>query len=305
MHRYKHLMVGLTRAATDAGLIRYAAMIARLGTANEIHFVHVQPSQTAFSVSADVPTHDSLRNELEQTVRQHFEEAPDAVAKFYHVLREPLLDTFLEFASEKSIDLILLGHQRSHNVRRSLARRLAMKAPCSVWMVPEDTPDRVQQILVPIDYSEHSADALSVATALAHGFGLSQCLALHVYFNDATTTFEEYGNILHDQDERTFQRFVAPLDTHGVRVIPLMEEGAIVSHVVDRVAGREEVDLIVINTRGRSQSSAILLGSVAEQILLESHIPVLVVKHFGARMTVLQALLDKAFQHKGDRSFGA
>lgn len=33
MHRYRHLMVGLARTDADAGLIRYAAMVARLGTA--------------------------------------------------------------------------------------------------------------------------------------------------------------------------------------------------------------------------------------------------------------------------------
>jgi nucleotide-binding universal stress UspA family protein len=305
MHRFKHILVGLTRTETDASLIRYAAMIARLGTANEIHFVHVLPQQTVSAVSVEaILTHDAVRAEMEAEVRDHFTDVPETAQRFCHVLRGPLLDRFLDFAAEKQVDLILLGHQRSHNVRRSLARRLAMKAPCSVWMVPERTPTEIRNILVPTDYSEHSADALGVATSLAKGLGIARCLALHVYFNEATTTFEEYEEVLHDRDEQAFERFLAPLNTYGVRVAPLVEEGAIVSHVVNRVARREHADLIVINTRGRSQSSAILLGSVAEQILLESEVPVLVVKHFGARMSVLQALLDKAFRHKGDRSFG-
>ena len=41
MHRYQHLMVGLARTGADADLIRYAAMVARLGTAREVRFVHV------------------------------------------------------------------------------------------------------------------------------------------------------------------------------------------------------------------------------------------------------------------------
>ena len=52
-------------------------------------------------------------------------------------------------------------------------------------------------------------------------------------------------------------------------------------------------------TRGRSRSSAILLGSVAEEMILATRVPLLVVKHFGARMGVLQALLDRRFWHKG------
>jgi nucleotide-binding universal stress UspA family protein len=249
-------------------------------------------------------THDAVHAEMEAEIRQYFTEVPETTQRFHHVLRGPLLDSFLGFAADRQMDLVLLGHQRSHNVRRSLARRLAMNAPCSVWMAPEGTSAEIRTILVPTDFSEHSADALSVATSLASRLGQARCLALHVYFNEATTTFEEYDAILHDQDEQEFARFLAPLNTFGVRIETLVEEGAIVSHVVNRVAERERADLIVINTRGRSQSSAILLGSVAEQILLESRIPVLIVKHFGARMGVLQALLDKAFRHKGDRSFG-
>jgi hypothetical protein len=53
------------------------------------------------------------------------------------------------------------------------------------------------------------------------------------------------------------------------------------------------VDLIVLNSRGRSASAAILLGSVAEETLIQSAVPVLTVKHFGARMGVLRALLDR------------
>ena len=43
VHRYRRLAVGLTRTATDTGLLRYAAMVARLGTAIEVRFVHVLP----------------------------------------------------------------------------------------------------------------------------------------------------------------------------------------------------------------------------------------------------------------------
>jgi hypothetical protein len=61
------------------------------------------------------------------------------------------------------------------------------------------------------------------------------------------------------------------------------------------VADREGADLIVMSTRGRSRSAAILLGSVTEETIIESRLPLLAVKHFGARMGVLEALLDRRF----------
>ena len=58
-----------------------------------------------------------------------------------------------------------------------------------------------------------------------------------------------------------------------------------------------------MSTRGRSRSSAILLGSVTEEVIISTRIPLLVVKHFGARMGLLEALLDKDFLRKGNLWF--
>jgi nucleotide-binding universal stress UspA family protein len=80
-----------------------------------------------------------------------------------------------------------------------------------------------------------------------------------------------------------------------VELAPVFEEGANVAHVIGRVAERERADLVVMGTRGRSRSAAILLGSVTEQTIVETRLPLLAVKHFGARMSVLQALLDRRF----------
>jgi hypothetical protein len=52
--------------------------------------------------------------------------------------------------------------------------------------------------------------------------------------------------------------------------------------------------MIVLGTRGRSRSAAILLGSAAEQTIISSRLPVLAVKEFGDRLGVLEALLEKS-----------
>ena len=86
-------------------------------------------------------------------------------------------------------------------------------------------------------------------------------------------------------------------------VPPLFEEGANVAHVIHRVAERQGCDLVVMATRGRSRSAAILLGSVTEEMIIETRVPLLVVKHFGPHLGVLQALLDRRFRHSGVEHF--
>jgi hypothetical protein len=71
-----------------------------------------------------------------------------------------------------------------------------------------------------------------------------------------------------------------------------------------RVAAAEHAELVVMGTRGLSSSSAVLLGSESEQMLIETDRPVLVTKHRGERLGVLEALLDRDLQPKEEPRFG-
>jgi nucleotide-binding universal stress UspA family protein len=290
MQRFQHLTVALATTEADAGLIRYAAMIARLGTAAEVRFVHVLPGA---SHAGAVRDHEQILEQMQAAVRGHFLEVPAGTSVTCDVVTGALEDELLTYAAEHGTHLLFVGHKTEYSGRRALARRLAMKAPCSVWMVPDGSPPKLERPLVPIDFSEPAADAFGVATSLAKLAHAHECLALHVYFNDARVTYDEYTQILRGEEQTAMQRFVAPINRHGVRVRTLLEESANVAHAIERVAAKQEVDLLVMATRGRSRSAAILLGSVTEETIIQTRIPLLVVKHYGAQISVLQALLDR------------
>jgi nucleotide-binding universal stress UspA family protein len=200
------------------------------------------------------------------------------------------VDSLLEFAAEQSTDLVVVGHRRNRSGRRSMARRLAMKAPCSLLLIPEGAPARLDRILAAVDFSAASALALSVATALARHRGIGKCHALHVFFEDALGGPGVGGE---GRRLREFTEFASPLDLNDVDVRPIFAEGASVSPTIQRVAAADQADLIVMGTRGRSPAAAVLLGSESEQTLTESPIPVLVVKHRGERVGLLEILLDR------------
>jgi nucleotide-binding universal stress UspA family protein len=132
---------------------------------------------------------------------------------------------------------------------------------------------------------------------------MKECLALHVYFNEAAVTYPEYDQVIQGQEEKAFFSFVEKVDRHGVRVRPIFEECANVAHGVQRMEEQHGTDLVVMNTRGRSRSAAVLLGSETEHTLIETRIPILVVKHLGSRLSLLQALLDKDFRHRPEPRF--
>jgi nucleotide-binding universal stress UspA family protein len=161
----------------------------------------------------------------------------------------------------------------------------------------------MEQILVPVDFSIRAADAIGVATRLAAAAGLEKCYALHVRFNPAAVTFDEYEEIEIAQEQDAFALFLARIDLHGVDVEPISEEGPNVPAAIRRIAEAKSADLVVMGTRGRSRAASILLGSETEQTIIESTLPVLAVKHFGARLRLLQALLEDRFRQQGTLRF--
>jgi len=270
---FRRLLVALAGRESDTGLLRYAGMLGRILPGTETVCLHVADPNPRGQLAADV-----------------------------EVVTGDLLDSILAAATARSSDLILVGHSSGRR-RRSLARRLAMRAPCSVWMVPDQSPDSLNRILVPIDFSRISADSVSAATALAEAAGRDECLALHVHFNEASVTFDEFDEILAEDRDRAFGLFVAPINLHGVWLKPLFVDSPQVAQTIVRTAVEQSCDLIVMGTRGRSPSAAVLLGSETEQCLMYSPVPVLAVKHFGARLSLLQALRDERVRKRGDDRF--
>ena len=213
-------------------------------------------------------------------------------------VQDGILSSVLAFEA----DLILLGHA-SRRRRRSLARRLAAGAPCSVWMAPAGSPPAIRRILIPIDFSRRSADTVAAACAIAEAAGLDECLAIHVEFNEALVTFDELDEILAEDHDRAFGLFVAPIDLRGVWVKPIFVDAPRVASAVVRAAAEHDCDLIVMGTRGRSPSASVLLGSETEECIMTTGVPLLAVKHFGARLSLLGALQDDRVRQRGEVRF--
>lgn len=284
MPSFKRLLVPLACTPLDPSLLRYVAMLCRIQRGARVDLVHVSSKPWAQT--------ERIWKQMETSVGTLFDDAGSAVNISYHVIEGDLTDRLLEFASDVGSDVIVVGHRVRRSGRRSLARRLAQKAPCSVWMVPEGSPASLTHILAPIDFSERSADSLGEAVALAALAGLKKITVLHVY-SDQTVTIDEWGKPVRGSEREALDRFLGPIDLRGVEIVPRFVEASSVSEAVQRLIREEDADLVVMGTRGRSRAAAVLLGSETEQVIIESRIPILAVKHFGASRTLLDILLER------------
>ena len=152
------------------------------------------------------------------------------------------------------------------------------------------------RLLIPIDFSEDSAEALRQACDLARRFD-SELHLLHVLDSIAPVprTTTEFQHI-----HRAFLASRKAEAEQSLRTLPPAEQGpkpvvrqiAIGNPAVEIVkyADAQAIDLIVMGTHGRTGFKAWMAGSVAERVVRCAHCPVLVVRRVPAHEGVSQSV---------------
>jgi len=284
MRSFRRITVALSMTATDVDVLRYAAIVARLGITTRLQFVHVKTSPS--------PTTEDDRNRLvvrlRETVHAHFGQPLEGTAVSFQVVGGSRVESLIDTAVEHKSELILLGHRRTRAGRRTLARKLAMTGRCSVWMVPEGAALQLSRVLAPVDFSDHSADGLSQAAAIARLQGLDECLALHVGCAPLRHSSSAVDRASGDE-QSPWQMFLETVNAYGVPIETLNESAKNTVGAILEYAHRRSVDLLVISTRGTTRMPDIQLGSTTSQLLMESDLPVLIIQQ-GNGSGLLQAV---------------
>lgn len=138
-------------------------------------------------------------------------------------------------------------------------------------------------MLVPVDFSECSVNALRVAIGIAAPDG--DLTLLHVidedFINDAMAaglgTSDEITARLRERADSDFASLLEGLETGEVSVERMVVIGIPFVEIL-KIARDLDLPMIVMGTRGRSvPPEEVLFGSTAEKVLRGSRVPVLCV----------------------------
>lgn len=142
-----------------------------------------------------------------------------------------------------------------------------------------------KHILVALDGSDCSHQALDVAVALAkeQDARCTVCTVVDVVRAASSMTFAT-GDIVSqwiatlNQDAREIEgQAMAKYPDSGVNIESTVVEGYPSGAIID-VAEKKGADLIVMGSHGRSGLKRLWLGSVAESVVREAPVPVLIVR---------------------------
>jgi len=295
MKRFRRLGVFLHDSPADEEALEFAGRIAQAAQSESVLCVHVFESHDTPADAA--PSADQLRALVTQTL-------PSAVAGITTVQMHKGrgVAEILRSARDLSLDLIIVGRRLpAEQIGIGAAfTRLARKAPCSVLLVPDHSYLHLARMLVPVDFSDHSRLALETAVVLAGGTGEARPQLVVQSVASVGYGYAKLGLSLREAVEQLaattsaqLDKFVASVDTRGIelhKVCTVAEDSAA---AIRELAAARKMDVIVIGSRGLTRAGAVLLGSVAERVVVASAQPVLVVKQKGETTHLLNALLGE------------
>ena len=236
---------------------------------------------------------EKAEKEMEQVANTHgTEDMKITKSQLRAVSAAPAI---LNYASENDIELIVLGtHGRrgiEHLLLGSVAEEVVRMAYCPVFTVRESKIgkeiEKIENILVPVDFSDHSKKAISYAKEIASAYN-AQLQLLHIIeetlhpaysLSGKSSVFDLYPNIKEEsrkQIEDMLRKSKGPEVSSEIFI-----KGGHAANDIIEFAKNNSSDLIVIATHGLSGIEHLLLGSVTEKVVRMAPCPVFTVKAFG------------------------
>jgi nucleotide-binding universal stress UspA family protein len=137
----------------------------------------------------------------------------------------------------------------------------------------------IRNILFPTDFSEESEQAIACVQSIAHGFQarvyVANVVDLFPYTLSDTPEAREKQVELRRQSEARLKEFMLAHRLDPRRFSPVVLTGEIFL-AVEEYARRQEIDLIILGSRGDVGFERLFQGSVAEEIFRTAHCPVLI-----------------------------
>jgi len=195
---------------------------------------------------------------------------------------EDIAGSIIEFAKEKEIGIIFTG-SKGHSLLDSLfvgstSLRLVRNSEIPLFIVKkEEKNPKIEKVLFPTDLSETSYSSIDLAIDIAEGFDAELHL-LHIIdiYSASPETTEAF---LHPEEDSLLEdklKDKMPSIPSNISIKKHILRGFDIAKEINDFVFRNNIDLIVMSTHGRSGITKAILGSVTEKVVQTSFVPVLV-----------------------------
>jgi nucleotide-binding universal stress UspA family protein len=305
MPRRERILVLMDTSDVDKTLLNFLEIIATTNDTKEVHFFNsISEMKIPEEVLKDFPeikekAIDEKRTKISQVVKSVLSERVQKISQI-HIKEGAPSKAILKFVEKHKIDLIIMGRHKDFVGGGILSNRLARRADCSIFIVPEDSSPKLELLHVPCDFSVHSKIAMEEAIAISRKYNNIKIICQNVYtvpggYHYSGKTYEEFAEVMRLNAERDYKKFMSEIDHKGVNievVYSLDTNDNPVTDILD-FAQEQKPSTIIIGVKGRTATTALFIGSRAEQLIQYNNtFPMMVVRPKGKNSGILDLIME-------------
>jgi len=282
MDQIKKAVVALDLSAMDDRIIKYVNIIAKPLRLLRLDFVHVIPEEyIQTGREYGMPEGTSLLNAVNEKVRNAIQEKinaflPDTDLDIQiHVIEGHPRKQILKYIDEQGVDLLIAGRKSNSDGSGITVKRIARNAKCHFLFVPENISDIPRRVMVPIDFSDNSAEAVYAALALKVAIPDLEIVCPHVmkmlpadfYYELDKYQFFIDANI--EKSKKAYQYFIKEYDLpeEELEEVLLEDNFNSVGKKLTKYLEKEGFDMVIMGAQGHKWVDRMIYGSVTERFV--------------------------------------
>jgi nucleotide-binding universal stress UspA family protein len=283
------LLLATDGSQFSEGAIREAIQLAKKCSSklSAISVIETNPEYATIAPQLLEKAEKAAREHLESVKAQAKKEGVDITTSILE--GEDSYNYISEEAAKNKISMIIMGRRGKTGLKRlvmgSTTARVIGHAPCNVLVVPRAAQVEFKNILVATDGSRHAAAAASEAIGIAKKNN-GKLIVLAVVPSESMQPMD----IVHSEmsrdviaakelslAENSAKAVKAAAQKEGVAVEAFIMGGRPADAIV-QTAKEKNVDVIMLGSHGKTGVDKLLMGSVAERVIVLASCAVLVVK---------------------------
>lgn len=288
MRNFGKLLLATQDFDLNEGAIREAIMLAKIcsGTLSAVSVVETNPEFETVAPQVVEKAEIKTREHLQAVKAMAAKEGVDCeiVAR----RGEEAYEFIVEEAAKRQCDMIVIGRKSKSGLQRlmmgSVTAKVIAYAACNILVVPDKATVEYKRILIATDGSKHSETAAEHSVTIAKKCGSNLVAVAAVPGRSGVLAAITKLDMLRRESDKEFRsaminiRDIAEKEGVAVENLEQLIKGDSPYETIIAAAKDKNIDLIVVGSHGKTGLDRVLLGSVAERVIMLSPCAVLVVK---------------------------
>lgn len=297
-YKIDRAMVALKIGDTDDMLLSYLRFLAKripIATFQFIHILQKNNLQTAYfeeetrRLIGDFDLKEEVVNNLKQRVESIIPIQEDRAVEYLVKEGNPL-EELIYRSKLNAADLVVIGQDTELIHHHILARNFLRKVRTNALVVPDTTLPRLENILVPLDFSSYSLKALETAVAINKSLEKkAKITCINVYeipnltFYNVEKTRQDLKQLIEKDRKLAMVHFLQEqvpdiMDRKYIITELVQKEHFDTGYQINEFAKKNHTDMIIMGVKGHSKAELLMMGSVTERVLGVNKVPTFIVK---------------------------